>query len=97
MVATLILMVAFFYGKTNKKIVPIYLSGENVGDDVSFRNSLKQTQASQLKNWYMNSYFGETKMNRIGIISTVIVIALTALWIGVMAGILIYYFQGGAF
>lgn len=97
MVAALILMVAFFYGKTNKKIVPIYLSGENVGDNISFRNSLKQTQASQLKNWYMTAYFGEKKMNRIGIISTVIVIALTALWIGVMAGILIYYFQGGGF
>lgn len=97
MVAALILMVAFFYGKTKKKIVPIYLSGENVGDDISFRNAFKQTQPSQLKNWYMNSYFGEKRMNRIGIISTVIVIAVAALWIGVMAGILFYYFQGGAF
>lgn len=96
MVATLILIVAFFYGKSNKRIVPIYLSGENVGDNVSFRNSLKQAQPVQLKNWYMNSYFGEKRMNRIGIISTVIILALIALWIGVMAGVIIYYMQGGA-
>lgn len=97
MVAALILMVAFFYGKTKKKIVPIYLSGENAGDNISFRNSFKQPQASQLKNWYMTAYFGEKKMNRIGIICTVIVIALTALWIGVMAGKLIFVYLGGGF
>lgn len=85
MVAILILMIAFFFGKTKKRIVPIYLSGENVGDNRTFRNSLKQPQTAELKNWYMNSYFGEKRMNRIGIISTVLVMAFVAAWIGVMA------------
>ena len=77
LVAVLVLMVAFFFGKTKKRIVPIYLSGENVGDNLTFRNSLKQPQQAQLKNWYMQTYFGEKKMNRIGIISTVFVIGCT--------------------
>ncbi len=84
LVAVLILIIAFFFGKTKKRIVPIYLSGENAGDDISFRNALKQTQAASLKNWYMEGYFGEVKMNRIGIISTVIILALIAAWCAVM-------------
>ncbi|MGI5874940.1 MAG: NADH-quinone oxidoreductase subunit L [Bacillota bacterium] len=84
LVAVLILIVAFFYGKTKKRIVPIYLSGENAGDDRTFRNSLKQGQTAEMKNWYMESYFGEARMNRIGIISTVIVLAIVAVWIAVM-------------
>ncbi len=77
LVGVLVLMVAFFFGRTKKRIVPIYLSGENVGDNLTFRNSLKQPQQSQLKNWYMDTYFGEKRMNRIGIISTVLVIGCT--------------------
>ena len=86
LVAVLVLMVAFFFGKTKGRIVPIYLSGENVGDNRTYRNSLKQPQQAQLKNWYMESYFGEKRMNLIGIISTVIVLAIVAAWIGVMTG-----------
>lgn len=84
MTALVILMVAFFFGKTKKRIVPIYLSGENKGDNLTFRNSLKQPQQAALKNWYMESYFGEKKMNRYGIIATVVVLAIVAAWIGVM-------------
>ncbi|MGM9568370.1 MAG: NADH-quinone oxidoreductase subunit L [Clostridia bacterium] len=90
MVAILILMIAFFFGKTNKRIVPIYLSGENAGDNRTFRNSLKQPQKAELRNWYMNGYFAEKRMNRVGIISTVIVLAIVAVWIGVMAGVAIF-------
>ena len=81
-VAIVVLMVVFFFGKTKKRIVPIYLSGENKGDDLTFRNSLKQPQAAALRNWYMESYFGERKMNLIGIISTVTVIGATLILIG---------------
>ena len=38
-----------------------------------------------MRNWYMNGYFAEKRMNRVGIISTVIVLAIVAAWIGVMA------------
>ncbi|MDO4542212.1 MAG: hydrogenase, partial [Bacillota bacterium] len=82
LVAIIVLMVVFFFGKTKKKIVPIYLSGENTGDDLTFRNSLKQPQEAALRNWYMESYFGERKMNLIGVISTVVVIGATFILIG---------------
>ena len=84
MTAIIILMVAFFFGKTKKRIVPIYLSGENAGDNLTFRNSLKQPQQAALKNWYMESYFGEKKMNRYGIFTTVTVLAAVAAWIAVV-------------
>ncbi|MBQ2763672.1 MAG: hypothetical protein IJO94_00425 [Firmicutes bacterium] len=84
MTAIVILMVAFFFGKTKKKIVPIYLSGENAGDNLTFRNSLKQPQQAALKNWYMETYFAEKRMNKYGIISTVAVLAIVAAWIAVM-------------
>ena len=90
MVAILILIVAFCYGKNNKKIVPIYLSGENAGDNLTFRNSFKQPQQAALKNWYMQSYFAEKKMNLIGIISTVVILAFVAAWVGVMSGAMIF-------
>ncbi|MEG1477931.1 MAG: hypothetical protein RSC20_00240, partial [Clostridiales bacterium] len=79
-----------------KKIVSIYLSGENVGDDRTFRNSLKQPQQAQLKNWYMESYFGEHKMNLIGIISTVIVIGGTFILIAGYALYVLLRMFGGA-
>lgn len=74
MLALIILLIIVGYGKTNKKIVPIYMSGVNSGDDLSYNGSLGQTVSVSLRNWYMESYFGEKKMNMIGNISTVLLI-----------------------
>ncbi len=59
MVAVIVLLFAFFFGKTKKRIVPIYMAGYNTGDDLTFMNSMKGTTAVSLRNWYMESYFGE--------------------------------------
>jgi ech hydrogenase subunit A len=74
MLALVVLLPLLFYGKTNKKIVPIYLAGANLGDDLTFRGSMEKEVAVSLKNWYMEGYFAEKRMNLIGVISTVIVI-----------------------
>jgi ech hydrogenase subunit A len=77
MVGMLVLIVAlpvFFYGKTNKKIVPIYLSGVNEGDNLNYLGSMDKDVAFTLRNWYMEDYFGEKKMSRIGNIATITVI-----------------------
>ena len=58
-----------FYGKTNKKIVPIYMAGANLGDDLTFRNSMQQSTEVSLRNWYMEDYFSEKRMNLIGVIA----------------------------
>ncbi len=74
MVATIILLVIMFYGRTNKKIVPIYMAGVNAGDDLTYHGSMQTDMKIGLKNWYMEKYFGELKMNVIGDVLTVIVI-----------------------
>ncbi len=74
MLALVVLLPLLFYGKTNKRIVPIYMSGVNMGDDLTFRNSMEQPTAVSLRNWYMEGYFEEKKMNVIGIIATTVVI-----------------------
>jgi len=76
MLALIILLVIVGYGKTSKRIVPIYMAGVNAGDDLSFNGSIGRTVPVSLKNWYMEDYFGEKKMNVIGNISTVVIMTL---------------------
>lgn len=83
MIAVLILLFAFLFGRTTKKIVPIYMAGVNTGDDLSFINSMEGKTQVSLRNWYMEGYFGEFKMNVIGVITTGIVLVVA---IGMVAG-----------
>ncbi|MDF3002190.1 MAG: hypothetical protein K0Q48_2309 [Bacillota bacterium] len=77
MLAIVVLLPLLFYGKTNKRIVPIYMAGANLGDDLSFENSMHQPTSVSLKNWYMEGYFGEKKMNLIGVLTTTAVLLFT--------------------
>ena len=77
MLALVVLLPLLFYGRTNKRIVPIYMAGANLGDDLTFRGAMDKEVAVSLKNWYMEGYFGEKKMNVIGIIATVVVMVVT--------------------
>ena len=89
MLAVIILLTILFFGNTKKKIVPIYLAGVNQGDDLSFRNSFQGKTEVSLKNWYMDKYFGETKMNVIGCVAAAVTIAVVLV---IFAG----YVIGGA-
>lgn len=86
MLALIVLLPLLFYGKTNKKIVPIYMAGANLGDDLTFRNSMQQPTAVSLRNWYMEDYFAEKRMNLIGVIATVLV--LSAVFSILLGGVL---------
>ncbi len=77
MLALVVLLPLLFYGKTNKKIVPIYMAGANMGDDLNFLGSFEKGVPVSLKNWYMEDYFAEKRMNVIGVITTVVVIVAT--------------------
>lgn len=89
MLALVILLPLLFYGKSNKKIVPIYLAGVNKGDDLNFEGSMGKTIPVSLKNWYMEDYFGEKKMNVIGVSVTSAVLIITfALVIVLIGGVL---------
>lgn len=83
LLGSVILLVIGFFGKSNKRIVPIYMAGANAGDDLSYNGSMGKTVSVSLKNWYMQSYFGEKKMNYIGNISSVVmIVAVFALLLG---------------
>ncbi len=89
MLAVIILITILFFGNAKKKIVPIYLAGVNQGDNLTFRNSFQGQTAMSLKNWYMEKYFGENKMNWIGCIAAAATIAVVLV---IFAG----YVIGGA-
>jgi len=75
MLAFLILLPMFLFGKTKKKIVPIYLAGVNKGDDRTFYGPMEREVQVTLRNRYMEKYFGEFRMNLIGVIAASIIIA----------------------
>ena len=84
---------AFFFGKTKKRIVPIYLAGANEGDNLKYRGSMDKPVDFALRNWHMEDYFGEKKMNLYGgVITTVVII----IGLGMMIGNLVYMLAGGA-
>jgi ech hydrogenase subunit A len=93
MVVVVLVMFAFFFGKTKKRIVPIYLAGANEGDNLKYRGSMDTPVDFALRNWHMESYFGEAKMNKYGAIITTVVIIVG---LGMMIGNLVYMLNGGA-
>lgn len=87
MVAVLILLFAFLFGRTTKRIVPLYMAGVNTGDDLSFIDSMQGKTQVSLRNWYMEGYFGEFKMNVIGVVATGIVLVIAiGMVVGAMLG-----------
>jgi ech hydrogenase subunit A len=83
MIGVIVLLFAFMFGKTKKRIVPIYLSGVNKGDNVTYEGSMQKDMTVTLRNWYMDGYFGETKMNLIGGVATAVVLLVV---LGMAAG-----------
>lgn len=89
MLAAVLLLVLMGFGKTEKKIVPIYMAGANMGDDLTFMGSMQKPTEQALRNWYMDRYFGEKKMNAIGLAATVgIIIVVFAMLLGSIAGLM---------
>ncbi|MDR2355368.1 MAG: NADH-quinone oxidoreductase subunit L [Clostridiales Family XIII bacterium] len=78
LVAVIVLLPLFFYGNTKKKLVPIYLAGAGLGDDLRYMGSMQKETEFKLRNWYMEGYFDEKRMNLIGVIATCIVFLIIA-------------------
>ncbi|MDR2089443.1 MAG: NADH-quinone oxidoreductase subunit L [Clostridiales Family XIII bacterium] len=78
LVAVIVLLPLLFYGKTQKKLVPIYLAGAGLGDDLRYMGSMQKETEFKLRNWYMEGYFNEKRMNLIGIIATCFVFVVVA-------------------
>jgi ech hydrogenase subunit A len=65
MLSMLILLpIAFIPIRRNDKrrLVPIYMAGENTGNNKSFRSAAGVNKKVELRNWYMEGYFGVKRM-----------------------------------
>lgn len=75
MLALILLLPLPFFGKTKRKIVPTYMCGVNSGDDLSFQGAMNCNTQLSLRNWYMEDWFGEARMNKFGLVITILAIA----------------------
>lgn len=60
----LIIPISFIplYKNDNRRIVPIYMAGENTGDNKTFIGATGVKRKVELRNWYMEDYFGSEKL-----------------------------------
>jgi ech hydrogenase subunit A len=60
----IILPISFIpiYKGDKRRRVPIYMAGENTGNNQSFHGSMGVTRKIELRNWYMESYFGVKRL-----------------------------------
>ena len=96
MVVLIIVLVLLFYGRTAGRIVPLYMGGVNEGDNLSYKGAMQKDVPVTLRNWYLEEMFPEKAMNRIGIVITCTVFAVSFSYIASLA-IQLYqsYTQGG--
>lgn len=93
MLAVLVLLAAMFFGKSKKELVPIYLAGVNTGDNRTYYGSMQKEVEFSLRNWHMESIFGEHKMNVIG---DILATAMLVIGIGYVVATLVSLIGGMA-
>jgi ech hydrogenase subunit A len=93
--AVILVLPLLFYGRTRKRVVPLYMGGVNEGDNLSFKGAMEKEVPVSLRNWYMDGVFGEKLMNRIGIVTTCIIFAVSFSFVGALAISVARYIQSG--
>ena len=93
MLAVLVLLAAMFFGKSKKDQVDIYLAGANTGDNRTYYGSMQKEVEFTLRNWQMEKFFGEHRMNVIGDVLTV---AMLVIGIGYVVATLVSLIGGVA-
>lgn len=73
MLVAIVLIFIPFFGRTCGREVPNYMSGVNI-DDASYVGSFGAPVNVTLRNWYMESWFGEDRIRKVGEIVTAVVI-----------------------
>jgi len=60
----IILPVSFIpiHKNDKRRIAPIYMAGENIGDNESFNGALGISRKVELRNWYMEDIFNNKKL-----------------------------------
>ncbi len=58
------------------KETSVYLSGQNTGDNESFYGSMGDVRQMELKNWYMEKYFGNHRVNQVALWLCIIILTI---------------------
>ncbi|MDR2486908.1 MAG: hypothetical protein LBD12_02995, partial [Clostridiales Family XIII bacterium] len=95
LVAVILILPLLFYGRTNKRIVPLYMAGANEGDNLTFVGAMEKDVPVQLRNWYLEGVFKEKLMNRIGIVATCIIFAIVFSFVGAIGFLVLQQTIGG--
>lgn len=85
-IAALVLMFVPFFGRSKTPESDIYMSGVGIAG-TSYAGSMGSTVEVSLRNWYMDGWFGENRIGRVGEIVTALALAaciVAAVW-GCMA------------
>ena len=65
------------------------MAGANKGDNLTFEGSMHSPVEFKLRNWHLESYFGEKKMNLIGgVACTIMLIIGIAIMVGTLVSLL---------
>ena len=86
MLAALILLFVPFFGRGKSEESPVYMAGVNI-DNGSYSGSMGATVSVSLRNWYMQGWFGEDRIGKVGMAVTAVAIAACILaacggWLG---------------
>jgi ech hydrogenase subunit A len=81
----IILPISFIpiYKGDRRRLTPIYMAGENTGDNETFYGSIGKTRKVELRNWYMDSYFG---VKRLSFWSDIIAVAILIVGVILLIG-----------
>ena len=98
MVVLIIVLALLFYGRTDKRIVPIYMSGVAEGDNLTYLGSMQKDMPVTLRNWYLEDMFPEKTMTKIGnIICGVVLVISFSYIISLAMTLYLYLTQGGGY
>lgn len=82
MVIVLILLPMPFFNRTQKKVVPNYMSGVGL-DDSRYTGSMGATVEVSLRNWYMDGWFDEKRIGTVGeTVTAMVIIVLIVIAVG---------------
>jgi ech hydrogenase subunit A len=89
MLSMLILLPISFipvYKNDKRRKVPIYMAGENTGDNKTFYGAMGVKQKVEMRNWYMEEFFGADKLTFLSnVLCTAILVMGIILLIGGLA------------
>ncbi len=84
----IILPISFIpiYKNDRRRKVPIYMAGENTGDNETFYGAMGEVRKVELRNWYLEDYFGTKKFSfGSDVVSAAILVAGVIVLIGGLA------------